>query len=365
MDEAKQELNLLNDAARIAGLTLMSMGITLAVGLAMWVLWNRKSPVVLAMQPLFLLVLIVGSICSFLTIIPLGMDDSNSSNPGSACMAHSWLAAIGVTFELSALFSKLWRVNQIFHAGGFQRKVVKVRDVLWPFAILLSISVVTLIVQNIVDPFVWVRKPIDGDENNTVGYCVSEGPGYALEVVRSFVNTVALIILCVQAYRARDIRSEFSEARGAALALFGWLQATIIAQPLRNMLEESNTKARYTLAVLYTTSVTISLLLFIFCPIVSHERKARRGEGGMKPNVRVTGLVDSGIREDGDVEATQSRNTSGETPELKAAFNTIADLESQLQSVQSRNKQLEETLKKREKAIDDDGDVGIDVERPI
>jgi len=345
------DVNQLEDGARSAGLLVMSLGLAIAASLTVWVLRHRTSPVVRAMQPLFLLVLLFGSVCTLVTVIPMGIDESNSNNPGSACLARIWLDVVGTTLVLSALFSKLWRVNQIFRASAaFQRKTVRARDVLWPFAILFTLNVVFLIVETVKDPPTWVREPVErSDGNSTVGLCQSQGIGYLMETLRNIVTVVAVVILCVQAYRARDISSEYSEARGVALALFSWLQASIIAEPMGYMLEETNTKAKYTLAVLYTVSVNISMLLFIFIPIVSHERKAerkaRRNAGGSSrpTNVRVTGLA-------------TTTNTSGDSAALRAALGRISDLESQLRSADSRNQQLEDELqgKQRPKTVDSD-----------
>lgn len=291
----EEELNLLNNDLRVAGLALMAACMALAAGLALWVGWHRKSPVVRAMQPVFLVLLLVGNIITNASIVPVGMDDATTSNPDAYCQAFPWLNAVGQTAILSAMFSKLWRINQIFHTQGFQRKVVTAKEMVWPFAILLSLNVIALVATTVLDPLVWVRVPIDGDENNTVGHCTHDSwVGEAIEGARAFVNFTALAILCVQAYRARDIKSEFSEARGVALALFCSLQSVVIIVPTLRLIEESNTDARYFLEVLLELTTSVAMLFFIFGPLIAHHRQFQKRKDArisLTDGTRVSGVV--------------------------------------------------------------------------
>ena len=286
-----EEKNLLDDSLRTVGLVLMSLGMALSLFLGLWVFCKRRSPIVRATQPTFLVMLCIGSIISLSIIVPLGANDENTANIDAACLSMPWLDGLGSTFIFAALFSKLWRVNKIFHAGGFQRKVVTVKEVLWPFFIILSLNLLFLVIMTAVDPPVWIRKPINSDVPEvTVGSCDFEGEvGSAMLALQGIVNIIAIILLCVQAYRARDIRSEFSEARGVALALFCMLQANIITYPTYLLLDEGDADARYMLLVLAGITSIFALLLFVFGPLISHQRKYQR-EGGRVGTIHVTGL---------------------------------------------------------------------------
>ena len=112
-ETTEEEKNLLDDWARIVGLVLMAIVALLALALAGWVYWNRESSVVKAMQPIFLFMLCFGTLIQICTLVPLGMDDENTPNVDAACTAYIWLNGLGSTFILSALFSKLWRVNKV------------------------------------------------------------------------------------------------------------------------------------------------------------------------------------------------------------------------------------------------------------
>jgi hypothetical protein len=41
---------------------------------------------------------------------------------------------------MAAVFSKLWRVNRVFHSAHFQRVKVEVKDVMVPFVVLYLLN---------------------------------------------------------------------------------------------------------------------------------------------------------------------------------------------------------------------------------
>ena len=347
--------NLLSEGARITGLVFMALSIFPGFALAIWVVVKRKDSVVKAMQPIFLLLLCLGTMMSDLAIIPLGATDANTSmeDLDRVCLAAPWLSNIGGVVLLSALFSKLWRVNLIFHAEGFQRKVVTVVDVLKPFGILLGLNVVLLIVITTVDPPTWVREPID--ENNpysTVGSCTYDDWGFLAAFLLALINLVALIMLCIQAYRARDIKSEFSEARGVALALFSWLQALIITVPALSLLGPDESDAVYMLNVMQSVIPSWSMLFFVFTPIIMHQRARSRGNRTTASSVypqhemqhgrtRISGL-DCDPRMIGtNITAAQPHTPSLEDQSNNEHIAVVSNLETEVQALRSRIEELE------------------------
>lgn len=291
MEEARADR--VSPTARLVGTILVCINVALALLFASWTFWNRNAAVVKMMQPQFLLLLCFGIIIYTLSIIPLGANETTHQNLDAVCMSIPWLNHIGQAVTFAALFSKLWRVNKLFRAKGFHRKVVTVKDVLWPFAILMILNVSLLIAMNVAGPFVWkvVSKPDDGGKRTAVGHCQHENEaGVIIEGILDAMNGIALVILCVQAYRARDIGTEFSEARGVALALFCWLQsALIVVVPLHLMDPYGDSNSWYFLVVMPLFFNGLSMMLFIFVPIMSHHKRKVRGED-TEQNIHVTGL---------------------------------------------------------------------------
>lgn len=136
-------LNHLGTGIRAAGFSLMAIVFLLSVGLATFTAAKRKHKVVRASQPIFLICVCAGCFIFISTIIPLSIDDSVATQRGCdiACVSVPWLASIGFTVIFSALFAKIWRINQIWkHSDQFRRVKISERDVLKPFLVLLFLN---------------------------------------------------------------------------------------------------------------------------------------------------------------------------------------------------------------------------------
>jgi hypothetical protein len=81
--------------------------------------------------------------------------------------------SLGFAMTFSALFSKIWRLNRIYHnASNFRRVKVRKIDVMLPFVVLMSANFAVLLAWTLVDPRVWHRTEPDVNYNSE-GYCVS------------------------------------------------------------------------------------------------------------------------------------------------------------------------------------------------
>ena len=111
--------------------------------------------------------------------------------------------------------------------------------------------------------------------------------------------------------------------------LFSWLQIEIISLPALALIDDSDTTASFILTLIRYASMMLSLLLFIFGPLVIQERKRQR-EGGDDSRVvpqRTTTTV------------TVSNETNAEI--ASQARLRIAELEVQVENLNSRIKELE------------------------
>jgi hypothetical protein len=80
-----------------------------------------------------------------LSIFPLAIDDPVADQIGCniACIAFPWLLVLGFSASFAALFSKIWRLNKIFHAAQMMKQVkVNSRDMMIPFVISMSSNVI-------------------------------------------------------------------------------------------------------------------------------------------------------------------------------------------------------------------------------
>ena len=142
----EKELNQLN-TIRPVGWTLGAIILSLCVFFGVWTFTYRKKKVVKTGQPLFLGMVILGCFIMGTAIFPMGIDDSISSVKGCsvACQSVPWLVATGFTTAYSALFAKIWRVKRLFeHSRAFRRVKITEKDVITPFAVLLTLNIILL-----------------------------------------------------------------------------------------------------------------------------------------------------------------------------------------------------------------------------
>ena len=197
-------------------------------------------------------------------------------------MSSPWLICVGFTIAFASIFSKLYRINQVFKSNLRKVKVTE-KDVLKPFAVLFLLNIIVLITWTVVDPLRWSRQSISPFES--YGTCRSEGTGTASAVciaLLALIALAALVLACIQAYQARTISDEYSESKYIGVAIICWLQVLIVGVPLI-FLVKSNPTALYALESTLLFVVSTSLLLLVFVPKIRQRKVKRR-----KANVRVS-----------------------------------------------------------------------------
>jgi hypothetical protein len=254
----------------------MAVAVLTAAAFAFGVYWKRQVRVVKTLQPLFLITLCVGIGVMATSIIPFSIDDGLASQRGCdiACMATPWLLTMGFTIAMSALISKLWRINLLFHVHAFRRVEVRERDVIAPFVILFSLNSVLMLVWTLVDPLTWVRSSVNGQSWNTFGACRSGTGGIVAAALVGALNGTALVLATIQAYKAREISTEFSESRNLGIALFSWVQMLVVGLPVLFLIEDDNRNAKYFLEIALIFAGCMSMMLIIFIPIILQVRNS-------------------------------------------------------------------------------------------
>lgn len=224
-----------------------------SIFLASWVHYRRKTRVVSAMQPFFLVTICVGVSLIGSSLIAFSIDDGVASQRGCdiACMARPWTLSLGFTISVAALYSKLSRINKLFSSQQFRRVKVRERDVVLPTGILILVNVVFLLIWTFMDPLTWEREEVKNQPWNTYGKC-SLGQGVAAKTMLSciiVVCAVSFIMTVWQAFRARNISSEFSESKYLGIAVFSWVQLLLVGVPVLFLVDDDNVVAKYSLVV--------------------------------------------------------------------------------------------------------------------
>ena len=276
----------------LAFFALITLG---SIAGVVWTYMKSEHRVVKASQPGFLVMICVGTLIMGLSILPMSIDDSVASVRGCsvACMATPWFVSIGFTTAFSALFSKIWRLNQLFeNAVNFRRVVVRAKDVLMPFIVLLTLNVTLLLTWTFVDPLYWIRTAPD-DSMQSYGRCVAKGNAwkYLLSLI-VVVNFLALALANIQAYKARNISTEFAESTYVMMTLGCFLQALLIGLPLL-VLVQSDSTANYFVRSALVFVVCSAMLLLMFVPkyLLTRDKPGPRNTATMSRFTRPSGGV--------------------------------------------------------------------------
>ncbi|KAI2491380.1 hypothetical protein MHU86_23200 [Fragilaria crotonensis] len=218
------------------------------------------------------------------SIIPLSVDDSGYTKDvcNFSCMAFPWLLCIGFATTFSALFSKTWRVNKLFHANRrFVRQEVTEKDVIVPVVCILAANILILGVWTALAPLEYSRKPHPGNDDwnriiSTYGSCSSQG-AVPYVVILSLINGGLLVIANIQAYIARSIQSEFSESKYIAIIMIGMLQTCFIGVPIVFLVSDKP-QVVYLVVTCMILFTCLGVLTLIFVPkmyFVHHYGKTR------------------------------------------------------------------------------------------
>jgi len=108
------DLNLVTIDKLIFGWTLACIVILLSILCGCWTYHNRDRSIIRVAQPLFLVLLCVGTILMASAIIPMSFQEPMSQKTlDRACMAMPWLFVMGFSTAFSSLFCKLSRINKV------------------------------------------------------------------------------------------------------------------------------------------------------------------------------------------------------------------------------------------------------------
>lgn len=274
-----KDLNNLGGVAAF-GFTASSVIMLMSIGLAAWVHWRRKTRAVAAMQPFFLMTLCAGILLIGSSLIPWSIDDGFVSQRGCdmACTARPWLVLNGFAISISALYSKLSRINKLFRSKRFRRVKVKEQDVIAPPLVMISLNIIFLLVWTIADPPRWERVGVPQEPWKTYGYCnwTGSATSRAMAISILVLCTISFCFAVGQAFKARNISSEFSESKHLGIAVFSWAQLLVVGVPVMVLVEEHNVVAQYSMIVGILVAICLSMLMVIFVPLITHREGERQ-----------------------------------------------------------------------------------------
>ena len=281
MPPLEVNLNLINNGSRISGLALCALVILIALGWMVFTYLHRRAKYIRGSQPPFLYMLCIGVIVMTASIIPMSLQEPIPiSTLNVSCMSQLWLLSAGFTTAFSALFCKIWRLNKVVRSSmRFRRMKVRIKDVLYPFAILLSLNFILLTVWTVVDPLLWVRTDdvhytTSGQSSRSTGSCASSSRKNEI-VFYTFLclfNFVGLGCANWQSYKARNLKTEFNESSNITMSMLFMTEAALLGLPVLFLVGD-DPSAFFLVRSVLITIISLGVLMPIFVPKVALRNK--------------------------------------------------------------------------------------------
>jgi hypothetical protein len=155
-----------------------------------------------------------------------------------------------------------------------------------------AINIVILLIWTLVDPLEWEIKSKEDEEWQLYGTCNSSGTaGIAFFSILCAFDFFVFLLACYQAIKAREIPETMSESKQLGIALLSWFQILLVGVPILFLIEADNSNAHYFVVVTVIFASCMSMLLFIFPPIIFKATSPPDTIGNKRgSNVRITGL---------------------------------------------------------------------------
>lgn len=116
LPKVQHDRNYVGNAERAIGYTLMSIVMVSCIATWVWLAVNAEERVVRSSQPIFLIMVSLGSFIMALTIYPMGMEETTLATENAldmACQAVPWVYMSGAIIAFAALFAKTRAMYQV------------------------------------------------------------------------------------------------------------------------------------------------------------------------------------------------------------------------------------------------------------
>lgn len=288
--------NYLPKSIRIAGLTMMGIGICLSISMALWVFVKKNTRVIQASQPFFLYLICLGCAIECASVWIISFDENSGwteTRLDRACATAPWFYIVGHILIYGSLSTKLWRVHQVLQ---FTRREIKIQQVMWPMALLLAASLSILLIWTLVDPLHWNREETDSITGESFGSCQSDSTKTFAPVEFLLVIPPTLLTAWM-AWKTKDVDQMYAESWWIFIMVVVQLEIAMIAIPVTIILHDVSTEGSYLLICAMLIGFPVSTLSFILGPKVFAQIAEERGidngrvsARGSTQGVRISGI---------------------------------------------------------------------------
>lgn len=191
--------------AQAAVYATAAVGLALALGAMIWIVWNRRQRVLHIASPLLFFIFVSG-IATLIAAAVVSVQNQTSD----LCNTQLWMYHVGFSCAFGTLFLKTWRLARIFGNPGLD--VVAISD----GRLLLVLGAYVIIIATLLEVQAEMFPIIVLD--NPRGRCVA-----TKKVIDYFLAGMQTVMMCVGicvVYSARNIPTRYNESRLLAIATF-------------------------------------------------------------------------------------------------------------------------------------------------
>lgn len=262
--------NLLSQGIQIAGLFLASLSMFIALATGLWVGINRNTRLIKASQPEFLYLLCFGAALVSASLFLISFDEGNGytmAQLSNHCTAFPWLFCTGYLIMYASLFSKLWRLSKLLQ---MRRRAVGIKQVVLPFALIMTSCFIILIAWTALDPLQYERVEISDEPLETYAECQSLGDRQGAEipyiVMIGALFAVIIGMTAAIAWKLKDVQSDLSESRWIFFGIFTHIQTWMVGIPVVVITDSVSRDASYIMYAALIFVFSVSMVTLVIWP---------------------------------------------------------------------------------------------------
>uniref|UniRef100_A0A158PBE8 Gamma-aminobutyric acid type B receptor subunit 2 n=1 Tax=Angiostrongylus cantonensis TaxID=6313 RepID=A0A158PBE8_ANGCA len=204
--------------------------------------------------------IIVGSMCTFASVVLLGIDTRILSNDNfvKLCYVKTWTLCLGFTLAFGSMFSKTWRVHSIFTNIRMDKKAIKDSKLLLILAGLLFVDVLVLTVWAQYDDKVIVPE---------IEKCQSTHSA-VFQAILYAVKGILMILGCFLAWETRHVNvPALNDSKYIGMSVYNVVVMSTIGLAISVILQERVNEA-FALSCFFIIFSTTLTLCLVFVPKV-------------------------------------------------------------------------------------------------
>ncbi|KAK6750343.1 hypothetical protein RB195_002364 [Necator americanus] len=241
--------------------------------------------------------IIVGSMCTYASVILLGIDTRILSNENfvQLCYVKTWTLCLGFTLAFGSMFSKTWRVHSIFTNIRMDRKAIKDSKLLLILAGLLFVDVLVLTLWAVISPFrmsVMELPQIHIDDKVVVPEiekCQSSHSA-VFQAILYAIKGILMILGCFLAWETRHVNvPALNDSKYIGMSVYNVVVMSTLGLSISVILQERVNEAFALACFFIIFSATLTLCL-VFVPKVI---ELARNPAGNNPRAYRRGMMKS------------------------------------------------------------------------